>query len=265
MEDYDVLKQLLDTLCDRKQVKSWTVHENSFGTNVTIRYVSKPATSDTALTPTSTTYKQKSGYQIKHDRARMEQFNRRKTRSQTAIENARCGDDQQPQEDSDDDRDESDVASLIETSPDSRTDTISLDQNISPDRVISLSSPISANLEDVPHIKIPVIPEVIQTDSSQLSHEINIDPAIVIPEQATGINRTLFYDHIGNHSRINQSDIKCNTCEYHIRSCSIIELGYYRLRYCSICDRYVCTRCEPPYGPNKAIHSPCKNQLDFIT
>ena len=84
-----MLKQLLDTLFEQKDLKSWTTHENKVGTVLTLRFGSiETATRDTPEhshnVPKVRTYKQKSAYQLNRDRQRMETFsNNRKTRSQT--------------------------------------------------------------------------------------------------------------------------------------------------------------------------------------
>ena len=57
-------------------VKSWTIHDKQFGSNVTIRFVeSIPATRENPASPQSHKYKQKSEYQVKRDRDRMAHYN----------------------------------------------------------------------------------------------------------------------------------------------------------------------------------------------
>ena len=94
MDKYNTVKHILDTLCDQKDIKSWTIHENKFGTVCTIRLVdTDTVTRGNTPTPKTTTFKQKSRYQVQRDKDRMDSFNNRaNTRSQTVVESNRDGD-----------------------------------------------------------------------------------------------------------------------------------------------------------------------------
>ena len=100
MDVNTTLKTTLESLFDRLGVKSWTLHENHLQTTCTIRFShANPATRESYVcAPNTTSYKQKSQYQINRDRQRIHNFStKRKTRSQTknnnATETERCGQD----------------------------------------------------------------------------------------------------------------------------------------------------------------------------
>ena len=95
MDGYIVLKQLLDTLCNNKDLKSYTIHENSGLTVCTIRFGDSSTASNSA--PERVTFRRKSRYQTQRDKARHDRYIRPLTRSQTAsqgqsIENVRSED-----------------------------------------------------------------------------------------------------------------------------------------------------------------------------
>ena len=71
MENYTTLKQLLETLFDQKDLKSWTVHDNTLGTICTLRFADVSTASATRATPVSKTFKQKSKYQVQRDKERL--------------------------------------------------------------------------------------------------------------------------------------------------------------------------------------------------
>ena len=85
MDQHIVLKTLIDNLCGNMDLKSWTVHENSKGTNCVLRFHERADILNTEVTDNqnvqqqrSVTYKRKSSHQVKRDRSRMDSYIQRK-------------------------------------------------------------------------------------------------------------------------------------------------------------------------------------------
>ena len=257
MEDYSTLKQLLESLFDEKDLKSWTVHNNQVGTVFTLRFVNMSiATRENPPAPKTATFKQKSQYQMKRDRERLETFNNRaKTRSQanTPIENARHGDNS-----------DNDTA-------------LPSEYNLSPVSVTSFGSNWSS-LADPPHsnVESPIedlsrlssitvdLPDPVVSDNQHITVETP-EQTLTLRDSADGVDSGLFYEHISKRSQIKYNDIKCHDCPKYIRSVGI-EAGFMRLLYCARCDMYTCTRCRPPSETETLTHSStCNSSVDFIT
>ena len=86
MEAYSVLKSVLDQLCGKMDLKSWTIHENSKGTVCTVRFSNDSSILDPAEdhnnVKSGLKYKRKwkcmSDKQGKRDDSRMREFIARK-------------------------------------------------------------------------------------------------------------------------------------------------------------------------------------------
>ena len=75
MDKYHTLQNILESLFALKDLKSWTIHENSSGSTCTLRF-SNP-NSGSEENAKTTTFKKKSNYQVNRDRRRMEHYNTR--------------------------------------------------------------------------------------------------------------------------------------------------------------------------------------------
>ena len=254
MEDYSTLKQLLESLFDEKDLKSWTVHDNQAGTVCTLRFVNvSNATRETLPAPKTATFKQKSKYQVKRDRERLESFNNRaNTRSQSIepIENVRHGDD---------------VTVLISEPNLSPVSVTSFGANWSPsaDQFHSDAESPTDNLSQMSSITVD-LPDPDVSDIQQITAEQS-EQTLTLRDSADGVDSGLFYEHISKRSQIQYNDIKCHDCPMYIRSVGI-EAGHLRLLYCVRCDMYTCTRCRPPSETETLTHSStCNSSVDFIT
>ena len=92
MEYHTILKSVLNDLCDKQKLTSWTLHENSKGTICTIRFSDISAILDSHsssfIRPRNTTYRRKSEYQVIRDRSRMQDFNESNYFPQTVDRNS---------------------------------------------------------------------------------------------------------------------------------------------------------------------------------
>ena len=91
MDKHKIVKQLLDTLFEEKNVRLWTVHDNGYGTIFTLRFANMENSATINPPEKNTiTYKPKSPYQVRRDRERLEnhrqRVNTRSTRSRSGIE-----------------------------------------------------------------------------------------------------------------------------------------------------------------------------------
>ena len=231
MEDYKVLKSLLDLLFEECDLKSWTTHENKNGNTVTLRFASvKTATRETTNPNTREncesagetkvkTFKQKSAYQLKRDKKRMEEFHnerlsRSKTNSDTLHMELRRGD--------------------LDDSPQNN-------MCISP---VTFDSTVSDTLEST---QMSSIDESTPEDEPCLENK-----EIDLPKFDDGINSTLIYDHMSKHTGTQLHDIKCSEseCAVNLRSVGV-QIGMFRLIYCEKCDMYICTKCRYPGAYNR--------------
>ena len=89
MEEYKTLHQLLESLCEKNHLKSWTVHNNFAGSVVTLRFSEMDGAA--VNEDTTTTFKRKSVKQQNRDRERLERFRRPNTQNMTT-ENKRDSD-----------------------------------------------------------------------------------------------------------------------------------------------------------------------------
>ena len=86
MDSNNTLKQLLDTLFQNKNLKSYTIHDKSGLTNVTLRFGDCDNISNSVSE--RVTYKKKSSKQMKRDSLRQERFHGRFTQSQVELQSA---------------------------------------------------------------------------------------------------------------------------------------------------------------------------------
>ena len=83
MEGHNTLKLLLDTLFSNLDLKSYTIHDNSAMTVCTLRFGNDITNSNSPTV--RNTYKKKSEYHIKRDKARHDRHIKPVTRSQASL------------------------------------------------------------------------------------------------------------------------------------------------------------------------------------
>ena len=99
MEGHTVLKKLLDDLCGTKDLRSWTVHQNSNSTVCTVRFHepaaildSRDSSSDINSQQKTIAYKRKSVNQLNRDKSRINHFRRQNEQQNfgQTVETRRC-------------------------------------------------------------------------------------------------------------------------------------------------------------------------------
>ena len=159
MERYDILKQVLDMLFQNKDLKSYTIHDNTGMTVCTLRFGDSDTNRDAA--PERRTFKKKSKYQMERDRLRQERYTRPRTRSQVPVH-------QQPESDAENARSDDSYRLLGAT-------------GLSPEYV---------QVPSVHDIYSPVITSPCMAESSsQLSYEQHAAPSPAETSLSTGESR----------------------------------------------------------------------------
>ena len=275
MDGNKTLKMLLDNLFDTLGLKSWTLHENNSGTTVTLRFPAARESTDSDISPSTTTYKRKSRYQTNRDRTRLESFNVRcKTRSQAKLEeNApeteRRGDD--PSE-SFNPPDLSPIRGLSVAS----VDSVSSDLLESPiadgswimDDGVTTALAESACVQEVDHSTR--FNSENDSASADTKSELNFDDNIKAQDRSYD---DIFYEHLSKHSDIDVDNIVCNESDCPVRAkCVGVKIRYFRIIYCDKCNLYICSKCR--FGPNSyktdiepgfTHSSTCNNPSFFIS
>ena len=263
MEGNSTLKQLLDSLFGKLDLKSWTVHENDSGTVCTLRFGDTGGTNsgDTH----TTTFKRKSPYQLNRDRQRKEHHMRvkPKTRSETHAEHsesARCGDNDSMSLSNTSLSAESTVHSDPHTS--FRLDTHSPGACAPVEN--STTTPLPAETVPVVPIDLPSVPDSIECELSD-SCSVNDGQMLGTPneELADTFTNHLFREHLTHRSEISFKDIRCHDCRNHVTR-PIINIPRWRgirMLYCEQCDLYMCSKCAK-LDKHKLI---CNNPIYFVT
>jgi len=300
MEDYKVLKQLLESMFEQNDLKSWTTHGFRDKCLLTLRFSAKVNNGSTNPTTRETvTFRKKSQYQISRDRQRLENFsNTRKTRSQTTAETEHV-------ELKRGETLENNCENSSYTPGMSRLDPMS--EPFFPDSPPAISmvtpepsqTPVKVTLADMleggaaedamdsPDIAMPDTPEgQTVTDEDSLEAESEDDESIngaqggkidkPVIKLETKLQKTSyraeferFTSHISKYPNTVMKDIQCKECPVDLDSCIN---GYERLIYCEKCDMYICTKCRFPdrssvRDPDEIItHSQsCNNPASYIT
>ena len=284
MDVNTTLKTTLDSLFDRLNVKSWTLHENHLQTTCTIRFLTANSTTreNSVCAPNTISYKQKSEYQINRDRQRIKNFStERKTRSQTknnnATETERCG------QDISQSMDKLDTSNIDDFSSGSEVSDISshLESPVTGKSLVEL--PVADVLPECAKSGLSVVefPSLITKHPDLESHEhltsniSNNKPGSVSKQSSSAdLDRSyddILYDHIAKRSGIRLADIVCNDCPVSLRTIGI-KIGCFRMIYCEKCNLYICSSCRFGKGSLKyqtdqvfSHSSTCNNPASFVT
>ena len=254
MEGHIVLKKLLDDLCDTKELKSWTVHQNNNSTVCTLRFHEAAAILDLSDNSNSQqktiAYKRKSTSQINRDKSRLDKFRRQNSHHnlRPEVETLRC------------DNQSSDLYSKPGLTQDPEYSSVlsataslfhmsehSTDQLYEASSIESICSEPSPEL-NMPELNVPSSVNVVPASHSDCNAEIlinftdfdNDNIATVMNNDLRDISNTVppYY----NAESGDCSDILCSVCD-------ALAPFNTNMLHCEKCNYHICGSCVvSPYN-----------------
>ena len=302
MDQHIVLKTLIDNLCVNMDLKSWTVHENSKGTNCVLRFHERADILNTEVTDDhnvqqqrSVTYKRKSSHQVKRDKSRMDSYIQRKGHlRQDSVETPRLDEDisynelSKPSLSVDSIQDSESSALNASAMPFHMTEHSNSSVLHSPDSTGSNLLPSSpqpdTSIIAVQTLDTPISPDAQRYISMEEGNGDYIDTAVMsslndITETFSDCNAETiavnnprlgnYFDLLNNSYASNNSTSTINpdTSNYSSDTlcnlCNAIAPFKTSMLYCERCDYHICGSCVISF-PNNSHSVNCIEKLSYV-